>query len=229
MLPIRSLIHRVATIGSVSAERFREASRPSRIGFVIDTTASRADTWEQAQAVQRRMFDATARLRRLAVRLIHYGGDEVTDHGWAASARDLSAAMAGVRCVKGMTQILPSLRAFLNEEAAQRAQAVILVGDCFEEDVAGVARIAAAFREAGIRIYTLHEGEDPLAQRVFRELADGTGGRFLRFGAALPLGEVIEAIAVLTAGGQRAVARLPNNRAATLLLTGPATNGGARR
>lgn len=221
MLPARTFINRIASVGSASMERFREASRPARIGFVIDATGSRSDTWEQAQAVQRRMFDATARLSRLHVRLVHFGGKELIDHGWAVAPRNLSAAMAGVRCAAGMTQIVPALRTLIEGAPEDRPQAVVLVGDCFEEEIADASSIATAYKAAGITIHALHEGDDRLARRVFEGLAGVTGGRFFRFGSELPLGELMEALAVLTAGGEKALLRLTNNRAVALLLAGP--------
>ena len=232
MLPVKSIMNRFASGDSAlsrATRRFQEASAPARIGFVIDATGSRANTWEDAQAAQRRIFEATARVRRLAVRLIHFGGTERSDHGWNTDASGLAAAMAGVRCVRGLTQILPSLLTFLEGDPKERPQAVIVVGDCFEEDVACVSAVAGAFKAAGIRIYAFHEGDDALAGSVFRQLADGTGGRFLRFGEDLPLADLCEAVAVLTAGGEKAVKRLTNNRAAVLLLAPPADNAGRSR
>jgi hypothetical protein len=132
--------------------------------------------------------------------------------------------MSGVRCVRGLTQILPSLRALLDERASERAQAVILVGDCFEEPFEEVAAVAAAYKAVGVRIFAFHEGDDALAQHVFRDLADGTGGRFFRFGESLPLADLCEAVAVLTASGDAGVRRLKDNRAAPLLLAAPQGN-----
>lgn len=210
-------------------ERYREVVRPVRIGFVIDATGSRADTWEQAQAVQRRMFDATARINRISVRLVHFGGARLTDDGWKSGARELAAAMAGVRCARGLTQILPALRCFVDAPAQDRARAVIVIGDSFEEDVAVVSGVSAVLKRAGVKVFSFLEGDDALAALAFRQLAEGTGGKFARFGDDLSLGDLCEAVAVLASGGEKAVRRLANNRAAALLLAPPTQEKGSSR
>ncbi len=199
----------------------KEATKPVRIGFLVDATGSRNETWEQAQNIQAGMFKSVTGLRRLTLRLVYFGGNELTDHGWKTNARALAIRMAAVRCETGLTQILPGLEAFLDESEGSRARAIILVGDCFEEDSDRAEAIAFALKNAGIKVFAFHEGEDWTAQTVFTRLAVVTGGAFAKFGSDLPLGDLCEGVALLTAGGKNGLKRLANKRAKQLLLTGP--------
>jgi hypothetical protein len=204
-----------------AAERFAAHRRGVRLGFIIDATASRGDSWETAQVVQAQMFRAAAKLAALSLRLIHYGGNEMADCGWLSDPRKVAARMAGVRCVRGLTQILPALAAFAEDEEGARADAVILIGDCFEEDAREAELLALALKGAGIKVFCFLEGNDWTAEAVFRRLADITGGKFAQLGESLPLSDLCEGVTLLTAGGRKALAKLPNARAKQLLLTGP--------
>lgn len=192
-----------------------------RIGFIVDATGSREKSWEQAQTVQGRMFQSVADLGRVSIRLVHFGGGELIDHGWSADTHELAAHMAAVRCRTGGTQILQALRAFLGD--TDQADAIILVGDAFEEDAHDAERLALSLRAAGIKVFSFFEGDLRQAQEVFRKLAEITGGRFAMLGDDLPLGDLCEGVALLAAGGEKAVRRLKNERARRLLLTGPSS------
>ncbi|UEM04743.1 hypothetical protein JL101_004690 [Skermanella rosea] len=205
------------------AEREAQRRRVTRIGFLIDATASRASSWEQAQ-----MFRSVQKLGRLAVRLVRFGGGRLTDDGWFDDPQKAAAAMARVRCQSGVTQILPGLAAFLDAPPEMRPSAIILIGDSFEEDAREAERVGAALRNAGIRVFSFLEGDDGTARAVFGGLARLTGGRFAALGAELPLHALCEAVALLTAGGAKALARLPDGPAKRLLLAGPSTKEKAR-
>jgi hypothetical protein len=226
MLPVK----RESTVPAKSAfararERFtarqEERRRETRIGFIVDATGSRHATWEQAQTIQATMFRSTAKLSALSLRLVHFGGNLLTDHGWMSDPRAVAAQMAGVHCWTGTTQIVPALRAFTDENPESRANALILIGDCFEESQEDALSATCALKSAGIRVFSFLEGKDWTAETVFRRLAEETGGKFARFGEDLPLGALCEGVALLTAGGNEAVKRLGNKKV-RLLLTGPA-------
>lgn len=223
MFPIRKIkANTPARSGAFAraVERMRAASRPgTRIGFIIDATGSREAGWEQAQTAQGRMFDAVAGFGKVSLRLVHYGGGGLTDHGYSEDAIGLAAAMAAVRCRRGLTQILPALEALRIDDV--RPEAIIIVGDAFEEDADALARALPFIRQAGIRIFSFFEGENRAAEFVFRRMAEETGGRFARLGDGLPLGDLCAGVALLAAGGSKAVKRLKNERARRLLLGGP--------
>lgn len=200
----------------------REAQRGIRIGFIVDATGSREESWEQAQTVQGRMFQSVAGLGRVFIRLVHFGGRQLTDHGWSTDTAELAANMAAVRCRAGETQVLQALRAFLDD--ADHANAVILVGDAFEEDAHDAELLAHSLRAAGIKVFSFFEGDLRQAQDVYRKLAEITGGRFAKLGDDLPLGDLCEGVALLAAGGEKAIRRLKNEKARRLLLTGPSSS-----
>ena len=203
-------------------ERFREKrkadSRVIRIGFIVDATGSRQATWEQAQTVQTRMFRSLAALGRAELRLVHFGGGELTDHGWSNDTKMLARKMAGIRCRQGLTQVLDALDLFLFGE---KPDALILVGDAFEEDSDALVNFLRVFVWRPVPIFAFLEGDDEAAAESFRVIAAKTGGRFARLGDDLPLGDLCEGVALLVGGGEKAVQRLSNARARRLLLTGP--------
>ena len=117
----------------------------------------------------------------------------------------------------------------LDEPAERRAQAIVLVGDCFEEDADHAEMIATALKQVGVRVFSFHEGDDEFGAAAFRMFAQTTGGRFARLGDELPLADFCEGVALLTAGGRKALARLPDSRAKRLLLADMREDKGAKR
>jgi hypothetical protein len=199
------------------------SKRPIKIGFLIDATGSRGETWEQAQVIQAKMFKATLGLSTLRLRLVHYGGNMLSDLGWEDDVRKVAAHMTAVRCVSGLTQINEGLQAFMQDAPEDKADAVILIGDCFEEDSAYAGFVGSRLKSAGIKVFSFIEGDDLTATVVFKKLADDTDGKFARFGADLPLADLCEGVALLTSGGTKALGRLKNKKA-RLLLTGPSAS-----
>lgn len=205
----------------VAAHRHEARRHGARIGFIIDATASREATWEAAQWVQGKMFFAVRKQGALWLRLIHFGGNEMTNFGWFDNPRAIAKHMAGVRCESGLTQILPALAAFAGEAPQTKADTIILIGDCFEEDAGEAEALAHALKAAGIRIFAFLEGDDCTAEDVFRRLAEITGGRFARLGDDFALHSLCQGVALLMAGGKQALEKLPDERTKQLLLGGP--------
>jgi hypothetical protein len=206
-----------------AVDRYKERAalkRGVRIGFLVDATASRENTWEQAQTIQAKMFRSASGLRALKLRLVYFGGNRLTKLNWNDNARNIAAHMAEVRCHSGLTQIIPGLQAFIDEKPENRADAIILIGDCFEEDAATAAKTAALLKAKGIKVFSFIEGEDWTAHSVFKTLATVTGGKFAKFGNELPLDDLCEGVALMTSGGEKALTRLKNDKV-RLLLTGP--------
>ena len=128
--------------------------------------------------------------------------------------------MAAVRCRAGLTQIIPGLEAFIDDAPENRAGAIILIGDSFEEDSAVAAITATLLRNRDIKVFSFVEGDDWTAHSVFRNLAAITGGKFAKFGDDLPLSDLCEGVALMTSGGEKALTQLKNDKV-RLLLTGP--------
>ena len=77
-----------------------------RLIFALDATASREPSWDRACRIQGEMFEATAALGGLDVKLVYYRGfNECKASRWMTSAADLHRVMRAVSCVGGQTQI----------------------------------------------------------------------------------------------------------------------------
>jgi hypothetical protein len=102
------------------------------------------------------------------------------------------------------------------ENARQKVQALVFVGDAMEETPAD---LYAAAREVGLPVFLFQEGDDSEATRVFREIARLTKGAHCRFdpGSAKQLGELLRAVAVYAAGGDKALSARGNAGALKLL------------
>jgi len=75
-----------------------------RLIFALDATASREPTWDRACRIQGEMFEATAALGGLDVKLVYYRGfQECKASRWMANAADLHRAMRAVSCCRHRT------------------------------------------------------------------------------------------------------------------------------
>ena len=205
---------------AVEAVKEYQKQAPVRIGFIIDATGSRHATWEQAQMVQAKMFAALEGGDAMALRLIHFGGGELTDHGWERDPGTIAAHMAQTICVGGSTQIVPALSKFGRDARKLKAQAIILIGDAFEENSDEAFALAHELKAKGCKVFSFLDGENMNAEYVFREIAEITGGKFARFGDDLPLSDLCERVVLLASGGEKALKDL-RNRKVKGLLSGP--------
>jgi hypothetical protein len=181
-------------------------SGPPAIVMGLDATASRSHTWEMAKVTQKAMFKEAA-AKNLIIKLGFYRGTEVRiGKRWIACPREVARVMDGIGCVAGMTQFARLLRQVLNERSPQ-PQALVFVGDCFEEEIGEAITLASVARSLGIRMHMFHEGDNIGAEQAFREIADAGGGIFAKFepGAEKRLAEMWQAIAAYAAGGRKAL------------------------
>jgi hypothetical protein len=180
-----------------------------RLIFALDATASREPTWDRACRIQGEMFEATASLGGLDVKLVYYRGfNECKASRWLASAAELHRVMRAVSCIGGETQIERILGYALSETGNQRVNALVFVGDAMEENVDRLCRLAGELGLNGVPIFLFHEGADPVAGRAFQQMAKLSRGAYLRFDLASAgrLKELLAAVAVYAAGGYRALA-----------------------
>jgi len=186
----------------------RPAGGRGRLIFALDATASRQPTWDRACRIQGEMFEATAALGGLDVKLVYYRGfDECKASRWLATAADLHRAMRAVSCLGGETQIERVLDHALAENQKERVGALVFVGDAMEENVDRLCRLAGELGLKGVPIFVFHEGEDPIAARAFQQIAKLSRGAYLRFDLASAdrLKDLLGAVAVYAAGGYRAL------------------------
>lgn len=186
----------------------RPASGRGRLIFALDATASREPTWDRACQIQGEMFVATESLGGLDIQLVFYRGlGECKASRWLSRARDLLAAMRKVSCVGGQTQIARVLGHALSEAKAGRVNALVFVGDAFEESLSTVTGLAGELALLNVPAFLFHEGGNPETATAFRELARLTRGAYCPFdsASAQQLKELLGAVAVFAAGGRKAL------------------------
>jgi hypothetical protein len=188
------------------------AARPSggrgRLIFALDATASRGPTWDRACHIQGEMFEATAALGGLDVKLVYYRGfSECKASRWLTTAADLHRAMRAVSCVGGETQIERVLSHAIAENQKQRVNALVFVGDAMEENVDRLCRLAGELGLKGVPVFLFHDGHDAIAASGFQQIAKLSRGAYLRFDLASAdrLKDLLGAVAVYAAGGYRAL------------------------
>ncbi|HEX6956683.1 MAG TPA: VWA domain-containing protein [Ferrovibrio sp.] len=185
-----------------------QQSGRGRLIFAMDATASRRQTWDEAQRIQGDMFRATAELGGLDIQLVFFRGlGECKASGWVSEAGALLRLMRQVECVGGHTQIERVLNHTIAEAREGRINALVYVGDCLEEDPDDVAVRAGELGLMGVPIFAFQEGEDPQARACFKEMARLTRGAFCAFdrSSAAVLRQLLSAVAVYAAGGLKAL------------------------
>jgi hypothetical protein len=190
------------------APAVRSGGGRGRLIFALDATASRQPTWDRACRIQGEMFEATAALGGLDVKLVYYRGfNECKASRWMANAADLHRAMRAVSCIGGETQIERVLAHAIAENQKQRVGALVFVGDAMEEKVDRLCQLAGELGLKGVPIFLFHEGGDGVAAGAFRQMAKLSRGAYLRFDLASAdrLKDLLGAVAVYAAGGYRAL------------------------
>jgi hypothetical protein len=179
-----------------------------RLIVAIDATASRGPTWDSACQIQGEMFEATAGLGGLAIQLVFYRGyNECRSSRWVTTAGELHRLMTGVQCAGGFTQIGRVLSHALAETRRQQVNALVFIGDAFEEKIDEACALAGELGKHGTPIFLFQEGDDRDATSAFKQIATLSGGAHLSFGrdGIARLRELLGAIAVYAAGGRDAL------------------------
>lgn len=179
-----------------------------RLIFSMDATASREPTWDRACRLQGEMFQATKGLGGLQVQLVFYRGfGECKASPWVTDSDALLRRMTSVMCLGGQTQINRILRHAVKEADKHKVNALVFVGDAFEEDIDRVCDTAGALGLRGVPAFVFHEGSDPVAGRAFEQIARLTNGAYCRFdsSSADQLKALMGAVAAYAAGGHRAL------------------------
>jgi hypothetical protein len=190
----------------------RAPARPpggrGRLIFALDATASRQPSWDRACRIQGEMFEATAALGGLDVKLVYYRGyNECKASRWMTNAADLHRVMRTVACAGGETQIERVLAHTLSETKKQRVNALVFVGDSMEESVDRLCQLSGELGINGVPIFAFQEGDNPVAANTFQQMAKLSRGAYLRFDLASAdrLRGLLGAVAVYAAGGYRAL------------------------
>ncbi|MEC7489812.1 MAG: hypothetical protein VYA17_09510 [Pseudomonadota bacterium] len=121
----------------------KSAKGRGRLLFAMDATASRERTWDLACHLQADLFHATDCLGGLEVLLVYFRGyRECKSSPWVSTSEALVRRMERVRCVGGRTQIRRVLRHTLQATQQKKVNALVFVGDCFEEQIDDVCNVA---------------------------------------------------------------------------------------
>jgi hypothetical protein len=215
---IAEFLDRVRALGPASA-----SGKRGRLIFALDATMSRQPTWDTACALQADMFRAAASADGLDIQLVYFRGlGECRASGWVANSDRLAELMSAIDCRGGQTQIGKVLSHARNETKKQRVQALVYVGDAMEEKIDDLCVAAGELGLLGAPMFMFQEGNDPIAENAYREIARLSHGAYCRFdtGAAHELGELLRAVAAYASGGIKALNALSNanDRGARLLL-----------
>lgn len=200
---VQAFLEKLAQIPNV-----KPARRKGRLIFALDATASREPTWHEARRIQSEMFDAAAALGGLEIQLCYYRGmADFEAFPWSIRAEALRRCMAGVECLGGYTQIGKVLEHALQETRKSKIDALVFVGDCMEENVDHLCKMAGELGLLGIKAFLFQEGVDPAAELTFKQIAKLTRGAYCRFdtGSARQLRDLLGAAAVYAAGGLQAL------------------------
>jgi len=190
------------------APAIKPAGAKGRLIFAMDATASRQPSWDRAIHIQAEMFEETKALGGLSIQLAFYRGFREFDASpWLDSSDDLVRRMTGVFCLGGQTQLGRVLSHAIRESKREKVDALVFVGDCFEEDIDQVCHTAGELGIQGVPAFIFHEGGEPGAANAFKQIAKLTRGAYCGFdaGSAKQLRDLLSAVAVYAAGGRRAL------------------------
>jgi hypothetical protein len=182
-----------------------------RLIFGLDATGSRAPTWNIARDLQAKMFRETASLGQLNMQLVFYRGTECQKSPWVTSGERLTVLMNKITCRVGVTQIGKVLAHVLKVTATAKVRALTFIGDAMEEDPDALIGAAAELGARGVPIFMFQEGRDPEVRRVFKLIAQRSGGAYFEFNpdatnhAIDQLSKQLNAVARLAVGDVKAL------------------------
>ena len=193
-----------------------------RLIFALDATMSRQPTWDLAQTLQAKMFEAAASLGGLDVQLVYFRDlNECRASNFVTGGQGLKELMSRIGVRGGSTQIRRVLAHARNEARSAKVGALVFIGDAMEENPDTLASLAGELALLGVKAFMFQEGRDPVARRTFSEIARLTGGAYGAFdaGASTRLAALLRAAAAYAAGGHAALAlEAEGDPAARLLL-----------
>src|SRR5215467_12111271 len=172
------------------------AGKRGRLIFALDATMSRQPTWDTACTLQADMFREAASIGGLDIQLVYFRGlNECRASGWVAGSERLAELMSRIDCRGGQTQIGKVLTHARQEHARQKVQAMVFVGDAMEESVDRLCQGAGELGLLNVPVFMFQEGDDPVAENSYREIARLSRGAYCRFdaGSAHQLGELLRA------------------------------------
>ena len=222
--PLSSASEEIAAfVAKARAMSPHSAGARGRLVFALDATMSRQATWDMACALQADMFREASAIGSLDIRLVYYRGlNECRASGWISDSAQLAKLMGKIDCRGGNTQIGRVLSEVRREAVASAVRAVVFVGDAMEEGVDDLCAKAGELGLLNVPAFMFQEGDDPVAEQAFREIARLSGGAWCRFdpGAAVQLRDLLRAAAAYASGGREALLRLSKTGSGAAKLLG---------
>ena len=179
-----------------------------RLIFAMDATMSRQPTWDMALKLQADMFTEVKAIGGLDVQLIYFRSyDECRASKWVSDPGSAGAADDRHPVPWRLHPDPQGARPCAPRDAGGKVDALVYVGDCMEEEIDYLASIAGELGLLGVPAFMFQEGDDPIAETAFREIARLTKGAYCRFdaGSAGQLRELLRAVAAYAAGGRKAL------------------------
>ncbi len=149
----------------VEAAKKVPAGRPSgrgRLIFALDATMSRQPTWDLAQSLQAKMFEAAGSLGGLDVQLVYFRGfNECRASNFVSGGQGLKDLMSRIDVRGGSTQIGRVLAHALSEAKRAKVAALIFIGDAMEENPDRLASLGGELALLGVKAFMFQEGRRP--------------------------------------------------------------------
>ncbi len=182
-----------------------DKGEPIVLAFLFDATGSREDTWIKAQIIQAKMIqEYTSKGTKVEVGVIVHRGEQVETIGWFTDGDLAKRKMQEINCVAGGTRISSGLAACLGHPQGKKPKAVVMVGDCCEEERSDIKMAAETLKAAGIPVHAFHEGDNSNGEKMYKLVADITKGAFVKFGPEMPLAQLIDPLFVHAVRGPEA-------------------------
>jgi hypothetical protein len=188
----------------------------ARVNIGIDATGSREKAWRQGAGWTRAMLEEAAKIGGLEIQVVCYYGVEFEHSNWTPNLHELTDWFGQIACETGNTQIARFLEHVSEEHKRKPIRAVIFIGDMCEEMPQTLYDAAKGLPP----MFLFQEGDDPMAEKVFRKLADLTGGQYFKFTADAwrDVADLLREIAVYAAGGVKALENRNTDSARKLLM-----------
>ncbi len=186
------------------AHSTRSTRANGRLILALDATMSRQPTWDLACKLQGEMFDAAGEAGGLSVQLVYFRGfGECRASHFVTDTQALKDLMTRIDCRGGHTQIGKVLSHAISANAEAPVDAVVYIGDAMEERVDRLADRAGRLGMGGVPVFVFQEGNDPAAERAFKEIARLSKGAWFRFdrSSAAKLSGLLSAVAAYATGG----------------------------
>lgn len=201
--------------------RRSEGPERGRLIFALDATMSRERTWDLAMEIQADMFEGVAKLGGLDIQLAWFRGfREFQTSKFVSDSEALLKQMVRVRCEAGLTQMGRLFRHTLKETKRGQVNALVYVGDSFEEALDPVADLAGQLGVMGVPLFLFHEGTDARAKSAFETFAKLSGGAAVAFdpNARDQLRALLKAVAAYASGGVEQLDRLADQQGGPVAL-----------